>query len=132
MRRILLPVLLATAVSGCGIVYRQPIYEGNLLAQSKVEQLKAGQSKQQVMALLGTPSIADPFHAQRWDYTTLQRTGRMGHVEQKNFTVFFDNDMVTRWEGDYFRVDDSQLAKTMYKDFGPNLAKDKDKKKGGQ
>ena len=38
-------------------------------------------SKQQVDALLGSPSIADPFHHDRWDYTASQKTGRMGHVE---------------------------------------------------
>lgn len=64
--------------------------------------LQVGQSKQQVTALLGTPSIPDPFHAQRWDYTSSQRVNRLGRTEVKNFVVFFENDTVTRWEGDYF------------------------------
>ena len=31
-------------------------------------------TKQQVQALLGTPSIADPFHHDRWDYVASERT----------------------------------------------------------
>jgi outer membrane protein assembly factor BamE len=117
------------SVSGCGILYKQPIYQGNLIEKQNVDQLAVGQNRQQVIALLGTPSVADPFHADRWDYTATQRTDRIGHTEMKNFTVFFENDAVTRWEGDYFPENDSQLAKDVRK-FGPNLAKDK--KKGGR
>ena len=78
------------------------------------------------MALLGTPSIADPFHEQRWDYTTTERTNRVGTTHVKNFTVFFEGDTLTRWEGEYFPENDAQLSKDVRK-FGPNLAKDKKK-----
>ena len=43
----------------------------------------------------------------------------------KNFTVWFENDAVTRWEGDYFPERDVELAKKMA-GFG-NLAKEKKK-----
>ena len=132
--RNLLPVaaaVLATlAVSGCGIIYKQPIYQGNLIKESAVQQLQVGQSKQAVTALLGTPSIADPFHAQRWDYTATERTDRLARTEVKNFTVYFENDRVVRWEGDYFPNQDLQLAKDAPKQFGRNLAKDKKNQRG--
>ncbi|RXR07318.1 outer membrane protein assembly factor BamE [Pseudoxanthomonas composti] len=130
MRNLLLLAALSVSVSGCGIIYKQPIYQGNLIEKKNVDQLAVGQNRQQVMALLGTPSVADPFHADRWDYTATQRTDRVGHTEIKNFTVFFENDAVARWEGDYFPENNSQLARDVRK-FGPNLAKDK-KKKGGR
>lgn len=131
MRNYLLIAALGLATSGCGIIYKQPIYQGNLIDQSDVEKLALGQSKQQVIALLGTPSIADPFHAQRWDYAATQRTDRLGRVQMKNFTVYFDNDQVTRWEGDYFPNQDEELARNSVRQFGPNLAKDKKKGRGG-
>ncbi len=127
MRKFLILALVALMVSGCGILYRQPIYQGNLLEQSAVDQLQAGMSKQQVMGLLGSPSISDPFHDQRWDYTTTQRTGRTGPAERKNLVLHFENDTLVRWEGDYFPEQDEQLAKDLRKSFGPNLAKDKSK-----
>ena len=128
--RLLLPVLLAAATAGCGMLYRQPIYQGNLLEKANVDQLQEGMDQRQVMALLGTPSVADPFHHDRWDYTTSQRTGRLGKVEVKNFTVYFENGALKRWEGEYFPEADQELAATMRK-WG-NLPKDKDKKKGGR
>lgn len=131
MRKLLLIVPIDLLASACGIVYKQPIYQGNLLEKTAVDQLQAGQTKRQVAAMLGTPSIEDPFHAQRWDYTSTQRTNRLGTTEIKNLTLYFDGDALTSWEGDYFPEQDEALAKSSMRQFGPNLAKDK-KKKGGQ
>ncbi|WP_372184291.1 outer membrane protein assembly factor BamE [Xanthomonas axonopodis] len=130
MRNLLLVAAIALSTAGCGIIYKQPIYQGNLIKQNAVEQLQVGQSKQQVSALLGTPSIPDPFHAQRWDYTSTQRVDRLARTEINNFTVFFENEQVARWEGDYFPSQDEQLAKAAPKQFGRNLARDKKKQRG--
>ncbi|GAB3752402.1 outer membrane protein assembly factor BamE [Lysobacter olei] len=127
MRKLVLVLTVALATSGCGIVYRQPIYQGNLLEKSAVDQLQVGMSKQQVQLLLGTPSIADPFSQNRWDYTATQRVGRLARTEKKNLVIFFENDAVSRWEGDYFPEQDEELASSARKQFGPNLAKDKKK-----
>ena len=126
--RKLLPALLALLfASGCGVLYRQPIYQGNLLDKAAVDQLQQGMDKRQVMTLLGTPSVRDPFHHDRWDYVASRRTGRRGPTEVKNMTLYFENEALAKWEGDYFPEEDSELAKSMAK-FG-NLAKDKDKKR---
>ena len=124
----LLLLAVALATSGCGIFYKQPIYQGNLIEKNAVDQLQAGMSKQDVVSLLGTPSITDSFNENRWDYTATQRIDRRGTTEVKNFTVFFENGAVTKWEGDYFPEQDDVLAQTARRQFGPNLAKD-DKKK---
>ncbi|MEJ1095285.1 MULTISPECIES: outer membrane protein assembly factor BamE [unclassified Pseudoxanthomonas] len=129
MRKFLLVAALAFSTAGCGILYKQPIYQGNLLEKTAVDQLQAGQSKQQVQALLGTPSISDPFHADRWDYTAAQRTNRRGTTEIKNLTLHFEGNSLAKWEGEYFPENDLQLSKDVRK-FGPNLAKEK--KKGGR
>ena len=113
-------------ISGCGILYKQPIYQGNLIEKTAADQLQAGMSKQQVMTLLGTPSIADPFHHERWDYTASERTNRRGTVAVKNLTLWFEGDALSKWEGEYFPEQDEALAKKMGR-FG-NLAKDKKKK----
>lgn len=132
MMRKLLPVLLvALLTAGCGVIYRQPIYQGNLLEKTAVDQLQAGMSKQQVTLLLGSPSIADPFHHERWDYTATQRVGRVGKTETKNLTLWFEGDSLSKWEGDYFPEQDEALAKSSVKQFGRNLGKDKKKKRGG-
>lgn len=128
MRKLFALLLVALFVSGCGLTYRVPIYQGNLLDQTAVDQLQQGMDKRQVMTLLGTPSIQDPFHQDRWDYVATRRTGRTGPTVVKNMTLWFDNGSLNKWEGEYFPEEDSELAKTMSR-FG-NLPKDK--KKGGR
>ncbi len=125
MRKLLLVLLVALITSGCGVLYRQPIYQGNLIDKTVVDQLQVGMDKRQVAIMLGTPSIQDPFHHDRWDYMASQRTGRSGATLVKNMTVWFEEGALTKWEGDYFMEDQSELAKTMSR-FG-NLAKDKKK-----
>lgn len=127
---LVVPLLAGVSASGCGVLYRQPIYQGNLLDKAAVDQLQQGMDKRQVMTLLGTPSIRDPFHQDRWDYTASQRVGRTGAPEVKNMTLYFENDALARWEGEYFPEQDSELAKNTVRYFGQNLARDKDKKGG--
>ena len=126
--KIALVTLLATATAGCGILYKQPIYQGNLLEKTQVDQLQAGMSKQQVDALIGSPSIADPFHQDRWDYTATERTDRRGSTQVKNMTLWFENDALAKWEGEYFPEQDQELSTLVIRKFGRNLAKD-DKQK---
>lgn len=125
MRKLLVPALAAFLVAGCGLAYRQPIYQGSLLKASAVEQLQAGMPRQQVMALLGTPSVADPFHHDRWDYTASERTGRVGRTEVKNLTLWFEGDTLARWEGEYFPEQDQELVNDVRRAFGGNLPRER-------
>lgn len=119
----LLPIVLAAVLtSGCGMLYKQPIYQGSLIGAEQVKQLQVGMDQRQVMTLLGSPSIADPFHHDRWDYTASRRVDRSGNTEVRNFVVHFQNGVVTRWEGDHFALEDAELAKRMSR-FG-NLTKE--------
>jgi len=129
MRNLLLAFSITFAATGCGIIYKQPIYQGNLIDQTAVAQLQVGQSKAQVAALLGTPSITDPFHEQRWDYTSSRRINRRGKVEVKNFTVFFADDRVQRWEGNYFPNQDAELARNSSREFGRNLSRERGRRR---
>lgn len=124
MRKALTFVLAAALVSGCGIIYRQPVFQGNLLEPKNVEQLEAGMTRQQVYSLLGSPPVSDPFHAERWDYVQTARRGH-GDTEIKTLTLYFENDVLARWEGEYFPEADKELAAEMRR-FG-NIARDKDK-----
>jgi outer membrane protein assembly factor BamE len=128
--RKLLPKLLIIGltlvfISGCNILYRQPVYQGTLLDKKNVDLLKEGMSQQEVFQLVGTPPIADPFHQSRWDFTATQRH-RFSDMQVKTMTLYFENGNLVKWEGEYFPEQDLELAKEMRK-FG-NLPKDKDKK----
>jgi outer membrane protein assembly factor BamE len=79
--------------------YKIDVIQGNFVSKEQVEQLKAGMTRDQVKATMGTPLMASLFHADRWDYVfTLKRQG----VEPQSYkyTVFFKNDQLERFEGD--------------------------------
>ena len=64
-----------------------------------VVSLRQGMTRDQVQLLLGTPLLRDAFHADRWDYTF--NTSRNGIIkEQSNLTLYFENDVLARAEGD--------------------------------
>ncbi len=80
-------------------VYRIDINQGNFLSQDMVDKLKVGQTRAQVRLALGTPLVMSAFRDQRWDYVYLFAQG--GRVrEQRLFTVYFQDDVLARWEGD--------------------------------
>ncbi len=80
-------------------VYRLDINQGNFLAQDQVDRLKAGQTPQQVRQILGTPLMTTPFRPERWDYVYMfTRQGRL--QEHRNFSVYFVEGKLARWEGD--------------------------------
>jgi len=91
-------------------VYKLDINQGNYITQDQVERLKVGQTRQQVKSLLGTPLLADPFHASRWDYVyEFQRRGRT--LEHRQFTVYFVEEKVARWEGDEMPPSPAEVAR---------------------
>ena len=80
-------------------VYKLDINQGNYISQDMVDKLKVGQTRQQVAPALGTPLVADAFHDNRWDYVyEFKRQGRT--LEHRQFTVYFVDDKLARWEGD--------------------------------
>jgi outer membrane protein assembly factor BamE len=82
------PWLVVMTLTGCSS-FKAPIYQGNLYAQSQLDQLTVGMSPAQVRRLLGTPTLQDPFHSLRWDYYSYIE--RQGQVEQNShLTLFFD------------------------------------------
>ena len=102
---------LAALVAGCATadryapswrsfgVYKIDINQGNYLSEDTVDKLKVGMTQAQVRQLLGTPLITSPFRADRWDYVyEYSHQGRV--VEHRNFTVWFADGKLTRWEGD--------------------------------
>jgi outer membrane protein assembly factor BamE len=80
-------------------VYKLDINQGNYITQDMVDKLKVGMTSSQVQSVLGTPMLADPFHADRWDY--LYRYTRQDKlIENREFRVFFADQKLARWEGD--------------------------------
>jgi len=93
--------LLVVSLAACSWmpIYRLEVNQGNYVTQDMVDRLKLGMNRQQVRAALGTPLVADPFHADRWEYVyELRRKGRV--AEHRRLVVFFVDDKLDRWGGD--------------------------------
>lgn len=92
--------IIPQALDRAPLIYRPTIEQGNVLSQEQVDRLKPGMSREQVRFVLGTPTLQDFFHANRWDYP--YTVGKGSHpTEIKHLAVFFENDRLVRIEGDY-------------------------------
>lgn len=91
-------------LSGCNLVYKQDIQQGNILDEDSVAQLEMGMTQRQVMVLLGTPSVQSPFRTDRWDYmNTFSRRG--GTPVNRVLTLRFEQDRLVSVEGSYLDQD---------------------------
>jgi outer membrane protein assembly factor BamE len=92
-------------------VYKLDVNQGNYLSQDMVDKLKEGQTKQQVRLILGTPLITSVFRDNRWDYLyEYRQNGRL--QTRRQFTVYFKDDALTRWEGDEMPKSVQELNRT--------------------
>ncbi len=105
MKRILFFLPLLAACSGTPAItnvltpYRVDVRQGNMVTQEMMSQLKPGLSREQVRFILGTPLVADMFHANRWDYVYRFQPGH-GEIQQRVLTVFFQDNKLLRVAGD--------------------------------
>lgn len=105
-------LLVVTALVGCGGVgaldfpgvYKIGIPQGNIITQDMVDQLRPGMTKRQVIFVMGTPLVRDPFHQDRWDYIYSYQPGG-GTRGQEGITVFFEDDQLVRFTGDFVPSD---------------------------
>ncbi|MBX3697077.1 MAG: outer membrane protein assembly factor BamE [Dokdonella sp.] len=131
----LIALIALVALSGCGVLYKLDVQQGNLFNKTQVETLKPGMSKRQVLLVMGSPSIVSPFNQDRWDYVSSIKRGR-GKMDSKDLVLYFENEALARIEGDYFPEDPEQLIRDArkYKRQYPDEKREDDKKKrrGGE
>lgn len=129
----LVSLLFAILLAGCAtspgdrswITYRIDVRQGNLITQEMAAQLKMGQTKDQVRFILGTPLIADMFHADRWDYVYSFQPGRIGsNPEKRHLVVLFERGKLVGVGGDVIafgeKVDTPPKPATQVIDIAPS------------
>ncbi|CAG9211361.1 Outer membrane lipoprotein SmpA, a component of the essential YaeT outer-membrane protein assembly complex [Paraburkholderia sabiae] len=79
--------------------YRITVVQGNFVSSEMAAQMQVGMSRAQVRQVLGTPLLADMFHADRWDYVFYFKRGSTSIVQQRDFIVNFTGDRVASWSG---------------------------------
>ncbi|MFJ0855093.1 outer membrane protein assembly factor BamE [Bordetella bronchiseptica] len=97
-------VLAASALTACssgkwGFPYKAGVQQGNWITKEQVALLQQGMSREQVRFALGSPTLTSVLHADRWDYPYYFKPG-YGKAQERQFTVWFENDHLVRWSGD--------------------------------
>lgn len=88
-------ILLSLMLASCSAPYKMDIRQGNIVTPEMREKLKIGMTKPQVRYVLGSPTINDAFHGNRWDYVyRLEHRGKA--VEKQNMTLYFEGDNLVR------------------------------------
>jgi outer membrane protein assembly factor BamE len=90
----------ATAVEYLPYVYKIDVNQGNVIDQAMIDQLRPNMTKRQVLYIMGSPMLVDFFHQSRWDYVYAVRKGGE-NLEQKNISIFFENDQLKNIQGDF-------------------------------
>jgi outer membrane protein assembly factor BamE len=97
--------LAAALLGGCNLLpsadrvfgpltpYRIEIVQGNVVTKEQAAALKPGMSRAQVRDILGSPLLADPFHADRWDYVFTMRRPYAAS-QARAVVVLFENDVM--------------------------------------
>lgn len=80
-------------VSGCSRfnqwVYKPDINQRNYLSQNEVNKIHKGMTQNEVISILGTPMLKDPFGTQTWFYIFRQQVGHE-KVKQQTLTLKFN------------------------------------------
>jgi outer membrane protein assembly factor BamE len=99
--------LTALLLSACSIpslrfpgVYKVPVQQGNLITQEMIDQLQPGMTRRQVIFVMGTPIVRDPFQQDRWDYVYNFEPGG-GIRGQERITIYFEDDQLSHFTGDF-------------------------------
>ena len=81
-------------------VYKISIPQGNIITQEMVDQLRPGMTKRQVIFVMGTPLVRDPYHQDRWDYVYNFQPGG-GERGGERLSVLFQDDQLLEISGDF-------------------------------
>jgi len=102
MRRVLILIIslfFTQFIASCA--YKPDVQQGNTFDDKQLAQLKVGMSKQQVVFIMGTALLKDPFHKNRWDYIYTLAKGH-GKAKRRLLTLYFKNNSLSK-------IDDSQV-----------------------
>ena len=81
-------------------VYKIAIQQGNIITQEMIDQLEPGMTRRQVIFVMGTPLVRDPYNQDRWDYVFNYQPGG-GVRGQERVTLQFENDQLISMSGDF-------------------------------
>ncbi len=104
---IIISILVSLLSFGC-TPHRIAIQQGNKVEPENFNKLKIGMSHNQVVFILGSPLLKDPFNQQRWDYLFYLKPGNQP-VKSSLLTLYFEGDKLVK-------IDDSRYTPEVHAD----------------
>ncbi|WP_348666055.1 outer membrane protein assembly factor BamE [Arsenophonus symbiont of Ornithomya chloropus] len=100
MYKILIQILTICTIfliTGCSIIenfiYHPDINQGNYFTIKDLSKIKLGMTKEQIIYILGTPMLKEPFGAQIWYYILYQKNSHQ-KAQQKTLILTFNEKSV--------------------------------------
>lgn len=100
IKALLVIAVCSIALSACIKPYRPDIQQGNIINNSDLREVRYGMSKQEVLFILGTPMVIDPFNEQRWDYFYSKLNQSENQTSTRLITAIFEGDSLVALQGD--------------------------------
>lgn len=86
---------LALSLNGCFLIYKPDIKQGNILTVQKINEIRPGMSKNQVIELLGNPILINMFAENQMIYVYTIQPGH-GSFQAQQLRIYFENGRVTK------------------------------------
>ena len=95
MKTKLIAILLITLVILSACAHKIDVQQGNVLTKEMLAKLSVGMNELQVMSVMGSPMVIDPFHKDRWDYVYSMKLGDSGKSQYSYVTLLFKDRILT-------------------------------------
>lgn len=82
MKQILTALLISLLLSGCFLVRKIDIEQGNVITPGMVDRLHTGMTKAQVKEIMGSPILMNTFSDDRVDYVYTTKKGNSKMTEK--------------------------------------------------
>lgn len=88
-------ILLFSIVFLSACAHKIDIQQGNVVTKEMMEQLKVGMNERQVMSVMGSPLVVDPFRGNRWDYIYSMKLGNKNVSQYSYVKLMFQDRILT-------------------------------------
>ncbi|MFP3029062.1 MAG: outer membrane protein assembly factor BamE [Arsenophonus sp.] len=86
-------MFIVVLIAGCSMaerfIYRPNINQGNYLYASDIAKIQKGMTQQQIIYILGTPMLKEPFGQKVWYYIFRQQL-KHKKIKQQTLLLIFD------------------------------------------
>jgi outer membrane protein assembly factor BamE len=87
------------SLSGCSFLYDTFVYQidvtqGNYLEDEKLDQVEIGMTQEQVIFILGSPTLIDQFDSSQWYYIRYIKPGGK-KIQKMHVVLTFNNKVLT-------------------------------------